>query len=349
MAQNKARIEEFDIAKGISILCVILGHLGIYNVNRIVFTFHMPIFFLISGYFISTKNSFEEFLKKKFRGIIWPYGFTCFLICLLSIPISYYEHQDIWNNLFIWICGSFYGAGLPDVPIIFNNYSPFIGALWFLPALFWGTLITRKIIDISPYFSSTENNNISFLIFSVIFYVGWKTAETIWLPFDIQAGMTSSLFIFIGYLAKKYHVFSYKIPQEWILFLLFISIWNMKYFNGLWFVKNYFGNGLFDVIAALSTSFLIMKICQYIKLNFRIISSVFKWYGKNSIIVLAFHIIELDLFPWNILIAQLDDFFSAHFITILLVILIKIIWVSLGIVIINNCRYLKYFYAGGRV
>lgn len=56
MAQNKARIEEFDIAKGISILCVILGHLGIYNVNRIVFTFHMPIFFLINGYFISTKN-----------------------------------------------------------------------------------------------------------------------------------------------------------------------------------------------------------------------------------------------------------------------------------------------------
>ena len=343
MVQNRARIEEFDIAKGISIICVILGHLGIYNINRVVFTFHMPIFFLISGYFISTKDLFKDFREKKFREIIGPYLFTCFLICVLSIPMSCFLHQDVLHNVFMWVCGSFYGAGLPDVPIIFKHYSPFIGALWFLPALFWGLLITRKIIDIK------ESNIQRFFIFSVIFYIGWKTSETIWLPFDIQAGMTAAFFIFVGYLARTYKIFSYKIPIEWILFLLFISIWDMKYFKGLWFVKNYFGNGLFDIIAALSTSFLIIKLCQKMKLHFKMFSSIFEWYGKNSLIVLAFHIIELNLFPWNLLIDYMDNLWVIHKLSMVLIILIKIVWASLGILMVNNCKYLKYCYTGGRV
>ena len=39
------RLRFVDIAKGISIICIILGHLGIHNITRVVFTFHVPIFF----------------------------------------------------------------------------------------------------------------------------------------------------------------------------------------------------------------------------------------------------------------------------------------------------------------
>lgn len=329
MVQNKMkRIEEFDIAKGIAILCVILGHLGI--------------FFLISGYFISTRYSFEEFQRRKIKGILWPYLFTCFLICILSIPVNYFLHQDILHNMLKWVCGSFYGAGIPDVPIIFKNYSPFIGALWFLLALFWGALITRKIIDVS------KNDMQSMFIVSILFYIGWKTSESIWLPFDIQAGLTSTLFIFIGYLAKKHEIFSCKTSKLLILLLIFISIWNMKYFKGLWFAKKYFGNSLYDIIAALSTSFLLMKLCSKIKVYFRYLSLALEWYGKNSIIVLAFHIIELDLFPWGIWIDFVDKLYENHTFTILSIIIIKFVWVSLGIIIVNNCKTLKYFYSGGR-
>ena len=42
------RLRFVDIAKGISIICIILGHLGIHNITRVVFTFHVPIFFLIA-------------------------------------------------------------------------------------------------------------------------------------------------------------------------------------------------------------------------------------------------------------------------------------------------------------
>ena len=39
------RLDYFDMAKGIAILCVILGHLGVRDIDRVVVVFHMPLFF----------------------------------------------------------------------------------------------------------------------------------------------------------------------------------------------------------------------------------------------------------------------------------------------------------------
>lgn len=45
MEAKKRRLEYVDVAKGIGIICIILGHLGLASVNKVVFTFHVPIFF----------------------------------------------------------------------------------------------------------------------------------------------------------------------------------------------------------------------------------------------------------------------------------------------------------------
>lgn len=43
------RMIEYDIARGIGIMAVLLGHSKI-GVN-LIYAFHMPLFFVISGYF----------------------------------------------------------------------------------------------------------------------------------------------------------------------------------------------------------------------------------------------------------------------------------------------------------
>lgn len=45
----------FDIMKGIGILLVIVGHLNLIPMDpyrRIIFSFHMPLFLILSGYFV---------------------------------------------------------------------------------------------------------------------------------------------------------------------------------------------------------------------------------------------------------------------------------------------------------
>lgn len=79
------RLSYMDIAKGFGILCVIAGHMGNETINRFVFSFHMPLFFIISGYFLSQKNTAKEVLGKRCKQLLPPYIFTCFCILLLSL------------------------------------------------------------------------------------------------------------------------------------------------------------------------------------------------------------------------------------------------------------------------
>ena len=48
----KKRNEQIDVARGIAILLVILGH-SFYSIedplNKIILSFHMPLFFFLSG------------------------------------------------------------------------------------------------------------------------------------------------------------------------------------------------------------------------------------------------------------------------------------------------------------
>lgn len=54
------RLPYTDVAKGMGILCVIIGHMGNETINRIIFLFHMPLFFLISRYFLSNRLTPKE-------------------------------------------------------------------------------------------------------------------------------------------------------------------------------------------------------------------------------------------------------------------------------------------------
>lgn len=68
------RIGWVDTAKGIGLLCVILGHLSIPLVDTVVYFFHMPLFFFLSGFVFSAgKYDFPTFLKKKVRSLLIPY------------------------------------------------------------------------------------------------------------------------------------------------------------------------------------------------------------------------------------------------------------------------------------
>ena len=89
------RSSEFDILKGIGILLVIIGHVCDYlmigggwaNWHRIIYSFHMPLFFFVSGYFSSKGLSCITNLK---TGVQWVWTKVLRLILpLCFIPVIY--------------------------------------------------------------------------------------------------------------------------------------------------------------------------------------------------------------------------------------------------------------------
>lgn len=135
MNTNNDRIEYIDIAKGLGILLVIIGHIiwgdnykmpGYETICNFIYSFHMPLFFVISGLCIKeSKELTKETFLKMIRAYLFPYAvwtliymavFTALelptgqkglLIYQLAHAISICGLAPLWFLLALFIAESF--------------------------------------------------------------------------------------------------------------------------------------------------------------------------------------------------------------------------------------------------
>ena len=80
MLEEAKRLDYIDRAKGCLIILMIVGHIWqVSYAATLVYQFHMPAFFLISGYLLSLTKSYERgygrFIKKRLFAFVLPYLF----------------------------------------------------------------------------------------------------------------------------------------------------------------------------------------------------------------------------------------------------------------------------------
>ena len=63
-----------DVLKGLGILLVVAGHVFEDEPRRYIFMFHMPLFFLVSGYLFRPDADEKSFFLKKARHLLLPYA-----------------------------------------------------------------------------------------------------------------------------------------------------------------------------------------------------------------------------------------------------------------------------------
>lgn len=106
----------FNIVSGITILCIIVGsqwYLCPDIITRIIFTFHIPVLFIISGYFLEIK-SIRQTLLYTFRTLMIPYFITCAVIIAI-MAVRIFLQGPVLQSLFMSCC---YGYGQPfTVPV----------------------------------------------------------------------------------------------------------------------------------------------------------------------------------------------------------------------------------------
>ena len=72
----------FDIMKGVAILAMIAGHCFIpLKLHHFIYIWHMPLFFMVSGYFFHDKP-LGRMMGDNVRGLIVPYLIAnCVILC----------------------------------------------------------------------------------------------------------------------------------------------------------------------------------------------------------------------------------------------------------------------------
>ena len=131
------RLEWVDIAKGILIILVIVGHAHINPLlDYIINSFHMASFFVLSGFTSSVKDDYRCFFVKKTRRLLIPY-------LLLSILLLLYQYlSHIMLNTEYSIVSGISSVFIP----ISGRSGTTVYHLWFLPCIFLADMCVYMII-----------------------------------------------------------------------------------------------------------------------------------------------------------------------------------------------------------
>lgn len=329
---GKMREKYFDIAKGIAILTVIMGHaISECLVKRWIFSFHMPIFFLISGYFFHKKDM-KIYTKTKAKQLLVPYIFTCFGIMISSVIVNLLLNNTIGikDNIQEWIIASLYGSGgVHEVPF----HIPQIGAIWFLWALFLSLIIMNSIVDYKY----------NFLIVIALFLVGEKSAKLTWLPMSVQPALVCLLFVYLGYLCKKEDILNKKIPIGWNIAIILIWIVAFIYGGHMYLVGCYFENGALDIIGGICGSYIIIIVSKFIENKTKIIGHILQFLGMSTLPILCFHLIEQNTFPWWKVQELCAIYGYNHAGRVIL--LLKYVWMLLALVLVYKVPALRKIFS----
>lgn len=282
---TKERLLWLDVAKGFAIILVIIGHtipFGSY-VRNFFFSFHMPLFFILSGYTLpipyENGHNWNVLLKKDIKRLILPYFG---LSCVTNLYDNYFiNNESLVNTISIWAESVFWGSGVDFLS------HPAIGSLWFLIVLFWSIQIYRLIECVIKYkyFDSL------FIVFLTI--VGYRLT---WFPQSLDIALIALFFIHVDKILKVNNCF---LCEDKVYICLITSIFWFICMQHNYYIematRSYPLNWL-SIIEAVAGSLCIICFLKNI-LVVRQLSVFLQWAGINSLLVLCIHYLD-KYFSW---------------------------------------------------
>jgi fucose 4-O-acetylase-like acetyltransferase len=284
----EGRVNQIDIAKGISITLVAMHHsqLKVLIPEFIdpLGLFRMPLFFFLSGIFFTWGVGAKDFIYKKFESLLKPYFVVLFSILLINLLMGY-------GGLADKLLGIFFGNGAT----LDWKWAP----LWFLPHLFAVYCFTYILFK---YCHFSKLKSLSFTIIIAMFFIfGSMLISLFWsreadidsttflgLPFSLDIILLTSAFFILGqHLRENIVNFQLNIPVAILSLVTFLSVLtfteakinlNQRVYNDVFFSTLGAASGIY---LTLTLSFLIAKN--------EILSFVPKYLGAASLYILIFH------------------------------------------------------------
>lgn len=279
---GKTRIEWVDTAKGIGLLLVVIGHLQIPLVPIWIYTFHMPLFFFLSGVVFSGKKyTFIEFLKKKVKSLVIPY---------FSLGLVIYLFYVIVNGIVGEGNGLYGSNGEMFVQLLKQEH---FWTIWFLACLFLVEIIYYWIdymFTNKPMISSIVSVTICGIGFG-LYHLGCDG-----LPWNLDIALIAQLFYHMGYIFKNnkkiYNkILSKKVLNKSVVISSIFLVLNV--ILGFLSVKisgksvdmsvGLYGNEFLTIISAIFGIFFVIIVSNSIS------SKILNYLGKNTMIIFAWH------------------------------------------------------------
>lgn len=290
---KSTRVEWVDMAKGIAILLVIVGHTDYSILRHFIGSFHMPLFFILSGYTFRCSQSIEEFCqktKKAFCQLIVPGVILVIVIQFLNYflkdydgTLQHYILKSITSLLF------FSGVEAKFAGHTING----IGVAWFFVAFF----LARTLYD----YLNLKYREKRLALVIILSLIGILVSYLTWLPLSFDISLAALVFIEAGH-----HLAKSKRYEEYDTKRLFVNTicWWVGVLIILYFSHNSYGMAvrryplfpLCYIVAYIGT----LAVCDFSKLIVKIdwILKPMCTIGEFSYDLLCVHILDVLWMPY---------------------------------------------------
>jgi len=288
------RIKWADVGKGIGLLLVILGHLVTYghSVFNWIFSFHMPLFFFLSGYVLKSEvKNLKPFLKKIGINLIIPYFVFVIIGLVVSLIIPGWQPTS-------------YKVVFLDVFYAVTPESLHVGQIWFLfclavvQILFWLYLKLNLKSKYSIIISICLFAIVAFLIHKLNIYFLIDKVHYRFLPFKLDTAFMGLFFFSIGYYAKLTQIVKKLLTKKIYLNIFFmvialgINIFFGAHLNGtVNIADNNYNNLIYYVIAAFAGILSVLYLSKLLENDI-----LLSYMGKNSLSIFSLHSFFLFLY-----------------------------------------------------
>lgn len=280
---EQSRVTYIDLAKAIGIYLVILGHVVNVGtpVKTILYTFHMPLFFILTGmtYRWPSNSGWQSIKERLFRNagvLLIPYLFFALIYSKLTFPNLALISYSSWKTMRM--------AGT-------------LSSLWFLMALFMSHVYLLFVFKLLP--KKHEENTLLLLIIAIVLLTigvflpyGGKYGY----PWMTNVAFVGSAFILFGKLLRKLvNRFSemniacrlFALVVTLILFIVMIPV-NHPSPGYVLMADGIYDNAVFFAVTALLGSTSVIMFSQISDVLLSRLSFVL-WIGKNTLGIFLIH------------------------------------------------------------
>ena len=283
-----------DYLKAFGIYLMVLGHSPLLSdgLRSIIYSFHMPLFFMISGLLFKNQD-IKVILRKSFNSLIIPY-LLINLICISLWIFTQYLHGDLHFNDFVSrLCAIFLGLGYERF-----GFNPVCAPTWFFLALFW----CRALMSLYCKHCKTGLSKILTVAFIIAIVYCMKQTNII-IPYAISSSLMALPIMIFAYEFKEIIL---RVKTNWTLIfsgmrLLIISALSYLLNNdgtrcdidAVWYSRSL----LLFYLSSISTCLLLVILFIRLTNKSTFINSI----STGTMVIVGFHLtIAYYLYKFNI-------------------------------------------------
>lgn len=286
----KNRIHWIDSLRAIAVFCIVLGHaLRGKSIYYYLYSFHVPLCVVISGFCFSIEGSVKSRIKKIVQREYLPYIFFSLIsisIYVITAPIT--EGKSVISKLPKFIIGALYGNG--NFGMSDGGYMRWNLPLWYLPFSTLMHILAILITRNQRHHVDQKTENVIFFLVSYLIAEVWRYSpfKNLDFPFGFETVVALFPLFWLGRVIREYklsekgsYIEKSIIGVGSIIFGLFVESFN----SNVDYVSDYYGKKyILFFLAAMTISIGLCMIATMLPILPKI-----EYFGRNTLPVLGLH------------------------------------------------------------